>query len=90
MTRELLFKQGLACTDEVSRIHCGVPFTELDTSLAGVFLRDLTLGRVASPEFSFAIWSRDAVDPLLIRASFSGPVYERYGGLVFWQLFSGT
>ena len=81
-----LFRSGMAAADSSSRDRFGLSFHELAPSDARRFLRDIAAGDVDS-EFPLACWSSDVVEPLLKQACFSGDVYERHGGRMFWKLF---
>jgi gluconate 2-dehydrogenase gamma chain len=80
------YGQGVAALDAASRQRFGRPFSQLTDREAGILLADAAAGRVASP-VPLATWYREVVDPLLVQASFSGPVYDRYDNNVFQKIF---
>ena len=61
-------------------------FARLAESDARVFLADLRAGGVDA-SVPLAAWSSELVDPLLIEACYSGPVYGTYGSRMFVKLF---
>ena len=81
-----LFMQGLAATNAASRQRFGLRLDQLSVRAAGAFLDCIRAGRVASNAFPLAAWLNDVANPLLIRASFSAPVYDTYNNRVFWKL----
>ncbi|MEQ1908637.1 MAG: gluconate 2-dehydrogenase subunit 3 family protein [Vicinamibacterales bacterium] len=81
-----LFRAGMKAADEACRDRFGRAFHELDLADARQFLRDIAAGDVAG-HFPLASWSSDVVAPVLKHACFSGPVYDVYGGRMFWKLF---
>lgn len=55
---------------------------------AATFLSKMPGGRVADPQhFSLGSWLNHLVSPLLIQASFTGPIYDGNCNRVFWKLF---
>jgi gluconate 2-dehydrogenase gamma chain len=81
-----LFRSGMAAVDAASRDRFGLSFHELAPTDARRFLREIAAGEVDA-EFPVACWYSDVVEPLLKQACFSGAVYERQGGRMFWKLF---
>jgi gluconate 2-dehydrogenase gamma chain len=80
------FKAGIAAAGAACRARFGARFDQLGFEDASRFLHDIGGGRVADPQFSLALWLNDFVDPLLIKGSFTGAIYDRYSNRVFWKL----
>jgi hypothetical protein len=87
LTRAEFFTRGIVAVDDASRRTFGVPFHRLESREARRFLREIAAGRHAHAEVALASWSKEIVDPLLLRASFMGSTYERHPGAVFWKVF---
>jgi gluconate 2-dehydrogenase gamma chain len=86
LTQAEFFKAGIAAVDRASRQRFGASFCELEASDASRLLNDIAAGRSVDAEVPLAAWFNQLVTPLLIRGSFSEPVYERYNNKVFWKL----
>ena len=87
LTQEQFFKAGVASVDAVCQQRFGVRFSDLAAPVAVELLRDIAVGRVVATELPLAAWYSQLVDPLLVRASFSGPVHDEHLSKVFWKLF---
>jgi gluconate 2-dehydrogenase gamma chain len=87
LSKQEFFKDGVIAADVASRRRFGVPFDQLGTPDAGVFLAAIASGRVTEVDFLLASWHKQIVHPLLVQASFSGPIYSRYGNRVFTKIF---
>lgn len=81
-----LFRAGVAAANQACRDRYGVSFARLAESDARAFLADLRAGSVDA-SVPLAAWSSEIVDPLLIEACYSGPVYGTYGSRMFVKLF---
>lgn len=44
--------------------------------------------RVTDAHVPLASWFNELVEPLLVQAAFSGPIYDAYCNKVFWKLFA--
>jgi hypothetical protein len=51
------------------------------------FLGDVRGGRIPRPALDLKSWFDEAVEPLVVRASFAAPVYNRFAGRVFSSVF---
>jgi hypothetical protein len=81
-----LFQAGLEAIDAFSRAGWGASFEKLDPHAAASLLRDVRAG-AADVEFPLSRWCADVMDPVLMQACFSAPVYEAYGSRMFVKLF---
>ena len=90
LTQEQFFKAGIAAANTACLERFGARFDQLSAPDACTFLRVIAGGRVTSPVLPLAWWLHETVNPLLVQASFTGPIYESYGNRVFWKLFGHT
>jgi gluconate 2-dehydrogenase gamma chain len=79
LTQQQFFKGGIAAMNAACEERFACRFDQLAPAEASAYLREVA-----------AAWLNQIVDPLLIQASFAGPVYDRYGNRVFWKLFGHT
>ena len=87
LSNKEFFKTGVAAANEASLWRSGVPFHQLHPSDARVFLAEIASGQVRDTGVSLAFWHKQVVDPLLVQAAFSGPVYLAYDNSVFTKIF---
>jgi gluconate 2-dehydrogenase gamma chain len=87
LTQEGFFKAGIVSVNSVSRRQFGVGFSALAEPVAAELLRDIAAGRVFDSALPLAAWFNHLVDPLLVQASFAGPIYDEHLNKVFWKLF---
>ncbi len=80
------FNAAALAADAACRRDRGVSFHRLDASAARQFLSDAAAGHIAA-SVPLAQWFDQQVNPLLIEACFSGPIYEGFNNRVFWKVF---
>jgi gluconate 2-dehydrogenase gamma chain len=90
LTQEQFFKLGIAAANAACEERFGCRFDQLTPSEASRYLREVAGGAVDNPHFPLTAWLNQIVDPLLLQASFAGPMYEKYRNRVFWKLFGHT
>lgn len=86
-SRKEFFRSGIAAANQASRQRFGVTFDQLSAADAGIFLSEVAGGRMDGAGRPLSTWYREIIDPLLVEASLSGPLYQRYGNSVFRKLF---
>ncbi len=86
-TRREQYRRGVAWVEAAGRERFGVGLREIGPDETRELLRDLRAGRVHAGGVSLRPWFRDIVEPLAVRSALSAPVYNRYGGRVFWKAF---
>ena len=59
----------------------------LGAAASSQWVRDLFAGRTHGSVES-AEWAHDVLSPMLLRACFAEPVYDRYDNRVFWKMFA--
>jgi len=79
LTQQQSFKGGIAAMNAACEERFGCRFDQLALAEASAYLREVAGG-----------WLNQIVDPLLIQASFAGPIYDQYRNRVFWKLFGHT
>jgi gluconate 2-dehydrogenase gamma chain len=84
------FRSGIAAANAESQKRYGLPFHQLALSDAQSYLHDIGAAGPENPEHPLALWKSQGVDPILIEASFLGPVYDKYSNRVFWKVFGYT
>jgi gluconate 2-dehydrogenase gamma chain len=82
------FKAGIAAANGACLASVGARFDQLAAPEASRFLIDIAAGRVTDARMPLASWLNDTVNPLLLKACFTGPIYDAYCNRVFWKLFS--
>jgi gluconate 2-dehydrogenase gamma chain len=90
LTQEKFFKLGISAMNVACEERFGCRFDRLTPSEASGYLHEVAGGSVEHPHFPLTAWLNQIVDPLLIQASFAGPIYEKYRSRVFWKLFGHT
>jgi gluconate 2-dehydrogenase gamma chain len=86
-TRREQFRRGVRLAEAASREKFALGLTEIGPDETRALLCDLSAGRVRAGGNSLRSWFRDVVEPLAVRSALSAPVYNRYGGRVFWKAF---
>jgi len=81
------FEAGIGAANAACHARYRTSFDRLPLAAATNFLRDITGGRVVSPQHNLSEWLDKIVNTILIEGCFSGPIYEPYGGKVFWKAF---
>jgi gluconate 2-dehydrogenase gamma chain len=87
LTQEQFFKAGIAAANTACEQRFGARFDRVAASDAAAFLHDIAAGRVVDADLPLESWFADVVEPMLVNACFTGPVYEGYTNKVFWKLF---
>ena len=87
LSREAFYKGGVKAVDAASERRFGRSFSQLRASDAGVLLAEVANGRVTDATVPLAAWHREVVAPLLVQASFSAGIYDKYDNNVFVKLF---
>jgi gluconate 2-dehydrogenase gamma chain len=88
------FKAGVAAANMACQERFGMRFDELvqrvpsGASDAAGFLHDIAAGRVSAPGLALDLWLNERVNPLLVKASFAEPIYDRHCNRVFWKIFA--
>ncbi len=87
LTEEQFFKAGIARIEAIAQQRSGMGFAQLAPPAAAELLREVAAGRVTDSTLPLVAWYGKLVEPLLVRASFSGPIYDGHDNRVFWKLF---
>ncbi len=87
-TREQFYRMGIAALDRACETEHAVRFAQLDAPRAAAFLRAARSGSGSFADVLPESWSYPFLERLLVRASFSAPIYNRYNNKVFWKLFA--
>ncbi len=87
LTQEEFFKAGILAGDTACQQRFGARFDRLDGRDAEAFLRDIAADRVTEVDVPLAVWFDKLVNGMLVQACFAGPIYDEYGGRLFWKLF---